>query len=68
MKLRMNFRTANPEAVQTMLQLFVRNSGLDPKLFELIKIRVSQINGCTFCLDMHVKDFRFQRSACIDPI
>lgn len=25
-------------------------------LYELIKIRVSQINGCSFCLDMHVKD------------
>jgi len=60
MKLRMNVRTANPEAVQTMLQLetFVRNSGLDLKLYELIKIRVSQINGCSFCLDMHVKDLR----------
>lgn len=30
--------------------------GLDPKLVELVKARASQINGCGFCLDMHVKD------------
>jgi AhpD family alkylhydroperoxidase len=60
MKLRMSYRTANPEAFKTMLQLetFVRKSGLDPKLYELIKIRVSQINGCSFCIDMHVKELR----------
>ncbi len=31
---------------------------LDRPLFELIKIRASQINGCAFCLDMHTKDAR----------
>jgi AhpD family alkylhydroperoxidase len=31
-------------------------SSIDPVLRELIKIRVSQINGCSFCLDMHAKD------------
>jgi AhpD family alkylhydroperoxidase len=34
----------------------VKNSTLDIKLQELIKCRVSQINGCAFCLDMHHKD------------
>ena len=28
-------------------------SGLEDPLLELVKIRVSQINGCAFCLDMH---------------
>ncbi|MCL5115889.1 MAG: carboxymuconolactone decarboxylase family protein [Firmicutes bacterium] len=32
--------------------------GLAPILLELVKIRVSQINGCAFCLDMHTKDAR----------
>jgi AhpD family alkylhydroperoxidase len=36
----------------------VKNSGLDPKLIELIKIRASQINGCAFCLNMHVVEAR----------
>ena len=29
---------------------------LDPKLIELIKYRISQLNSCPFCLDMHYKD------------
>ena len=31
-------------------------SGLEKDLTELVKLRVSQINGCAFCLDMHWKD------------
>jgi AhpD family alkylhydroperoxidase len=31
---------------------------LDPKLFELVKIRASQMNGCAYCIDMHTKDAR----------
>jgi len=31
---------------------------LDPKLFELVKTRASQINGCAYCIDMHTKDAR----------
>jgi AhpD family alkylhydroperoxidase len=33
-------------------------SHLDPSLFELVKIRASQINGCAYCIDMHTKDAR----------
>jgi len=33
-------------------------SGLEKPLLELAKIRASQINGCAFCLDMHVRDAR----------
>lgn len=35
---------------------YIKKSGLDPKLVELINFRVSQINGCAYCLDMHHKD------------
>lgn len=31
---------------------------LEPALIELVQMRVSQINGCAFCLDMHSKDAR----------
>jgi AhpD family alkylhydroperoxidase len=31
---------------------------IEPKLRELVRIRVSQINGCAYCLDMHTKDAR----------
>ncbi|WP_312114709.1 carboxymuconolactone decarboxylase family protein [Brevibacillus reuszeri] len=60
MEARMNYRKANPQAFQAMLQLetYVHETGLEKKLIELIKIRASQINGCAFCLDMHTKDAR----------
>src|SRR5262245_61087193 len=31
---------------------------LESSLFELVKIRASQINGCAYCIDMHTKDAR----------
>ncbi|MDF2231421.1 carboxymuconolactone decarboxylase family protein [Albimonas sp. CAU 1670] len=34
----------------------LNRSALDPRLGELIKIRVSQLNGCAWCLHMHVLD------------
>lgn len=37
-------------------QEYVDNSGLDIKLLELIRMRVSQINSCAYCLDMHLKE------------
>lgn len=42
------------------LQAYVDRSGLEPALLELVKIRASQINGCTFCLAMHHRDARAQ--------
>jgi len=58
MELRMNHRSVNPEAYKAMLGLeqFIQNSGLDRKLYEWIKLRASQINNCSFCIDMHAKD------------
>jgi len=40
------------------LEHYVRNSGLEKQLVELVKTRCSQINGCAFCIDMHTKDAR----------
>ena len=34
------------------------NSGLEPSLLELVKIRASQINGCAICLAMHTQEAR----------
>ena len=36
----------------------VEKAGIDRTLYELVKIRASQINGCAYCLDMHTKDAR----------
>jgi AhpD family alkylhydroperoxidase len=35
-----------------------RHCGLEKKLFDLSRFRVSQMNGCAYCLDMHWKDLR----------
>ena len=40
------------------LEVYLRESGLEPALLELIKMRTSQINGCAYCLDMHSKGAR----------
>jgi AhpD family alkylhydroperoxidase len=41
------------------LETFVRKqSKLEPALIELVKMRASQINGCTYCIDTHSKDAR----------
>ncbi|NOU72462.1 carboxymuconolactone decarboxylase family protein [Paenibacillus sp. LMG 31458] len=60
MEVRLTHSKANPEALQTMLKLegFIKSSGLDEKLYEFIKIRASQINGCAYCIDMHTRDLR----------
>jgi len=51
---------AAPETYQAMVRLeqAVAASGLEHSLLELIKIRVSQINGCAYCLHMHTADAR----------
>lgn len=40
------------------LENYLHESGLDERLLDLIKLRVSQINGCAYCIDMHWKDLR----------
>jgi len=58
---RLKFSPAQFKGVyQAMLGLsaVVKGSTLEPALIELVKTRVSQINGCGFCLDMHTKDAR----------
>ena len=59
---RLSVNDVDPKAYQAVLGLerYVRNSVLDPRLYELVKIRASQLNGCAFCLDMHARDARAQ--------
>jgi AhpD family alkylhydroperoxidase len=45
-------------AAMRNLNTTVRASGLEHSLILLIKTRVSQINGCAYCVDMHTKDAR----------
>jgi len=57
---RIDFPKTAPGAYMAMrgLEAYVRQSGLEPGLLELVKIRASQLNGCAYCIDMHTKDAR----------
>ena len=58
MKRRMNINEAEPRIYQAMAvaDKQLPQFELEPKLQELIRIRVSQINGCGYCIDYHTKD------------
>jgi AhpD family alkylhydroperoxidase len=57
-----NISKQYPDSYQALLELdrraaaAVADAGLDQRLVELVKIRVSQLNGCAFCLRMHTQD------------
>ncbi len=53
---RLDLTKVSPDGYKAMLGVhaYVQNSGLSLGLMELVKIRVSQINGCAFCIAMHV--------------
>ncbi|MFI2759752.1 carboxymuconolactone decarboxylase family protein [Streptomyces echinatus] len=54
---RLNWAEHAPDVYKAMIRLeTAARQGLDPKLYELVKIRASQLNHCAFCLDMHTKD------------
>ena len=58
MKPRINVSKVDPKAYEAMIGLekYLAQSGLDQILYELIKTRASQINGCAYCLNMHTRD------------
>ncbi|HEX4216098.1 MAG TPA: carboxymuconolactone decarboxylase family protein [Candidatus Dormibacteraeota bacterium] len=58
--MRISYHKVLPESYETLLHMSntAHDSGLEPALQELVRIRASQINGCAFCLDMHTKDAR----------
>lgn len=59
-KKRLDYGKVAPKGMRGLLEIekYVANSSLDPVIFELVKMRASQINGCAYCLDMHSKDAR----------
>ena len=60
MEQRINAFKEAPGALQALygIRAYLGKSGLDDNLLHLLYFRVSQINGCAFCLDMHSKDLR----------
>ena len=60
MEARINFFEKGQNAIKAMygLTAYLAKSPIEQSLLNLIYYRVSQINGCAFCLDMHSKDLR----------
>ena len=60
MEQRINANEKGQGAMKAMygLELYLAKSSIEKSLLHLIKYRVSQINGCAYCLDMHSKDLR----------
>ncbi|MFC3078557.1 carboxymuconolactone decarboxylase family protein [Phenylobacterium terrae] len=60
MRARINPHQISPKALQPMLDMeaYLAGCGLEHSLIELVKMRVSQINGCAYCLHMHSRDAR----------
>jgi AhpD family alkylhydroperoxidase len=60
MTVRIDIDAIAPNALAAMLRLerYVHDSGLEPSLLKLVKVRASQLNGCAYCVDMHTKEAR----------
>ena len=60
MKQRIDLNDVDKGALRGLynLEAYLAGCGIEPSLLHLIKFRVSQINGCAYCLDMHSKDLR----------
>jgi AhpD family alkylhydroperoxidase len=57
---RLDYARVAPGAMRAQygLEAYVRGTGLEESLFELVKLRASVMNGCAYCVDMHTKDAR----------
>jgi AhpD family alkylhydroperoxidase len=56
---RLNYMEQSPDLAKKLVELstaIARSGHIEPKLSHLMDIRASQMNGCAFCLDMHVKE------------
>lgn len=58
MSARLDYNKAAPAGIKALGTVYgyVTQSGLSPVLVDLVYLRVSQINNCAFCLDMHTRD------------
>ncbi|MGY2138816.1 carboxymuconolactone decarboxylase family protein [Pseudomonas reactans] len=58
MTTRLDYTQASPEGYKAFggVYVYLQNCGLPKTLIDLVYLRVSQINGCAFCIDMHSRD------------
>ena len=58
MSKRLDYNQIAPAGVKALggVYGYVMQSGLSPVLVDLVYLRISQINNCAYCLDMHTRD------------
>jgi AhpD family alkylhydroperoxidase len=58
MNKRIDYAKASPEGFKAFggVYVYLQKSGLSEQLVDLVYLRVSQINGCAYCIDMHSRD------------
>ncbi len=59
-RMRFNYVRKTPDGYAAMVRLekALHDSGLEPSLMHLIRLRCSQLNHCAYCIDLHWKDLR----------
>ena len=62
MSQRINSMQQSPELFKAFshFNVAVKASSVEPRMLNLVTMRASQMNGCAFCLDMHVKEARLE--------
>jgi AhpD family alkylhydroperoxidase len=57
MSQRVDYQQQSPELFKKFVEfnLMIKDSTIEESIRDLVAIRASQINGCAFCLDMHIK-------------
>jgi AhpD family alkylhydroperoxidase len=57
MSQRIDYQKQSPELFKKFIEFnkAIEKSAIEPSIHDLAVIRASQINGCAFCLDMHIK-------------
>ena len=71
--MRVDYYKVSPGGVKALhaLEQYLRASGLQPALIELVKVRASLMNGCAYCVDVHTKDARAKKPShllIVDPV
>jgi AhpD family alkylhydroperoxidase len=58
MSQRLAYSNFTPKALHNLVELgkILKSGTLDAKMIDMVQIRASQMNQCTFCVDMHVKE------------
>jgi len=60
MEKRINLFAQGQNAIKPLFEIggYLKNSPVGHNLLELVFFRISQLNGCAYCLDMHSKELR----------